>query len=118
MSICGRRVDNPQQVIDIIIYETVGASLALDSSNTVLSEEDQAKFAEHLERYLRGEGHPMHKDWGLGHVDQESRHLVRQDRVMRCKRLLSLTMGSELLPSSTRQRISVRFSVLTTYAKD
>jgi len=76
MSICGCRVDNPQQVIDIIIYETIGASLALDSSNTILSEKDQAKFVEHLERYLRREGHQMHKDWGLDHVDQESWDLV------------------------------------------
>ena len=109
MSICGRRVENPQQVIDRLRYETVGASLALASSvdDTVLSAEDQEKFKLHLRRYLLGKGHPMHKDWGLDHVDQESRDLVAQDQVMRSKRLLTLTTGSELLPSNYRQRISV-----------
>jgi len=82
--------------------------MAVASSDAVLSREDQTKFKKHLERYLRGKGHPMHENWCLDHIDQESRDLVAQDAVMRCKRLLALTTGSELLPSNTRQHISVR----------
>jgi hypothetical protein len=117
VSICGRRVDNPEQVISLLDYGTVDASLAHASSDTVLNAEDRARFAHHLQRYLRGKGHPVHKNWGLDHIDQESRDVVAQDSVMRCKRLLALTTGSELLPSNTRQRIGVSLSsVLIVYS--
>jgi hypothetical protein len=59
----------------------------------------------------------MHKDWGLDHINQESRDIVAQDSVMQCKHLLALTTGSELLPSNPRQRIGVSLpSVLIIYS--
>jgi hypothetical protein len=49
----------------------------------------------------------MHKDWGLDHIDQESRDRVANDKLMHCQCLLALTTSSELLPSNPRQFIWV-----------
>jgi hypothetical protein len=113
MTICGRRVNKPDQVINLLSYETVnGITFTHAPPGTVLNTEDINKFRRHLERYLRGEGHPMHMGWGLDHVNQECRDLVAHDKVMRCKRLLMLATGSDLLPSNIRQHILVCMPIL------
>lgn len=60
-----------------------------------------------ISRYLLGAGHPMHRDWGLDHVDAERREKVADDRLMRSRRLLSMVTGSELMPSDRSHRIWV-----------
>jgi hypothetical protein len=99
-------VNDPQQVINLLRYENATAMFSY-THDAVLDSNARSKFIKHLVRYLNGEGHPMHKDWGLDHIDQESRDRVANDKLMRCQRLLALTTGSELLPSNPRQFIRV-----------
>ena len=99
---------DPQQVIDLLRYEDANSAFSY-THDIVLDDDGRMRFMKHLERYLRGEGHPMHPDWGLEHIDQESRECVAHDKVMRSQRLLALTTGTELLPSNPKLHIRVCF---------
>jgi hypothetical protein len=105
-SICGRRLSDPQDLVDLFKYETVNEHLAITSA-TVLNANGIVKLKALMKRYFHGAGHPMHVNWDLTHVDQVARDLVAHDRLMRSRRLLSMITGSELLPSDEDMRISV-----------
>lgn len=106
LSICGRRVSNAKQVIDLLRYETVDRHFAL-STDVVINTEDTKMVKKLISRYLMGAGHPMHPNWGLDHVDAKSRENVAGDQLMRARRLLSMVTGSELLPSDHTHYILV-----------
>lgn len=109
LSVCGRRVSDPQQVIDLLKFETVDSHFTL-STNIVIDARDIQTVKDLISRYLLGVGHPMHSNWGLDHVDAEGCEKVVDDRLMRSRRLLSMVTGSELLPSDRSHHIWVCLS--------
>jgi hypothetical protein len=107
-SICGQRLSDPQDMVDLFKYETVNEHLSI-TSTMVLNTNDTIKLKALMKRYFHGAGHPMHVNWDLTHVNQEARDLVAEDKLMRSRRLLSMITGSELLPVDKDVRIYVSF---------
>jgi hypothetical protein len=107
-SICGRRLSTPQDLIDLFIYETMNEHLAIMSA-TVPNTNDMVKLKALMEHYFNGSGHPSRDNWNLTHVDQQSRDLVADDRLMHSRCLLLMLTGSELLPSDKDTWIYVGF---------
>lgn len=106
LSICGRRVTDAQQVIDLLMYETVDSHFSA-STDIVITTEDIDIVKDLIARYLLGAGHPMHENWGYEHIDLTAREKVAGDYLMRARRLLLMVTGSELLPSNRAHRIYV-----------
>lgn len=107
-SICGHRLSDPQELINLFKYETANKYLTVTSA-TILNVDNTVKLKTLLTHYFNGCGHPMHVNWDLNHVDQEAHNLVSSDRLMQSRRFLLMVTGRELLPSDKDMHLYVGF---------